>query len=97
VLAGVFVPGGQGFEGKIASWLNRFSGRRDVFMEQDVGKAWGTLKYRDALGKETTTTLNKPVFRIGRLPENDLRIDDPYVSRLHIELRFDGRHANHTR
>jgi HD-GYP domain-containing protein (c-di-GMP phosphodiesterase class II) len=93
VLAGVFVPGGQGFEGKIASWLNRFSGRRDVFMEQDVGKAWGTLKYRDALGKETTTTLNKPVFRIGRLPENDLRIDDPYVSRLHIELRFDGRHA----
>ncbi|QUV82051.1 HD domain-containing protein [Chloracidobacterium sp. D] len=62
-------------------------------MEQHVGKAWGTLKYRDAAGKEATAMLNKPVFRIGRLADNDLQIDDPYVSRLHVELRFDGVHA----
>jgi FOG: FHA domain len=62
-------------------------------MEQHVGKAWGTLKYRDAAGRDATAMLNKPVFRIGRLADNDLQIDDPYVSRLHVELRFDGVHA----
>ncbi len=62
-------------------------------MEQYVGKAWGTLKYRDAAGKEATALLNKPVFRIGRLADNDVQIDDPYVSRLHVELRFDGVQA----
>ncbi len=55
--------------------------------------AWGTLRYRDLGGKEVVLTLNKPVFRIGRLSDNDLQIDDPYVSRLHAELRFDGTYA----
>lgn len=55
--------------------------------------AWGTLKYRDATGKEVVLALSKPVFRIGRLADNDLQVDDPYVSRLHVELRFDGLHA----
>lgn len=55
--------------------------------------AWGTLKYRDAAGKEVVLALNKPVFRIGRLADNDLQVDDPYVSRLHVELRFDGAYA----
>lgn len=61
--------------------------------QQAANTAWGTLKYRDANGKEVVLALNKPVFRIGRLADNDLQVDDPYVSRLHVELRFDGAYA----
>ncbi|MFQ3582124.1 MAG: HD domain-containing phosphohydrolase [Chloracidobacterium sp.] len=61
--------------------------------QQTTNAAWGTLKYRDAAGKEVVLALNKPLFRIGRLADNDLQLDDPYVSRLHVELRFDGTQA----
>lgn len=57
---------------------------------QDANAAWGTLKYRDAAGKEQVLALSKSPFTIGRLGENDLQLDDPYISRFHVELHYDG-------
>jgi HD-GYP domain-containing protein (c-di-GMP phosphodiesterase class II)/pSer/pThr/pTyr-binding forkhead associated (FHA) protein len=34
--------------------------------------------------------LDGPVFRVGRLDENDLTLDNPYISRVHAEIAFDG-------
>jgi HD-GYP domain-containing protein (c-di-GMP phosphodiesterase class II) len=57
---------------------------------QDATTAWGTLQYRDAAGKEQIVALGKSPFTIGRLGDNDLQLDDPYISRFHVELHFDG-------
>ncbi|OYT70997.1 MAG: hypothetical protein CFK52_09290 [Chloracidobacterium sp. CP2_5A] len=64
-----------------------------VMDQQAANTTWGTLKYQDASGKEVILTLSKPRFSIGRLANNDLQLDDPYVSRLHAELSFDGEQA----
>lgn len=53
--------------------------------------AWGTLRYRDVTGKERVVVLNKAPFTIGRLGDNHLQLDDPYISRHHVELVFDGK------
>ena len=33
-------------------------------------------------------SFSKPIIRIGRLPENDLVINHPSVSREHVEIRY---------
>lgn len=35
-------------------------------------------------------TVNRHVFRIGRVEDNDLILENPYISRYHAEIRFDG-------
>jgi HD-GYP domain-containing protein (c-di-GMP phosphodiesterase class II) len=45
-----------------------------------------TLTYKDTKGDERVFLLNGGVFRIGRLEDNDLFIDNPYVSRYHAEI-----------
>jgi serine phosphatase RsbU (regulator of sigma subunit)/pSer/pThr/pTyr-binding forkhead associated (FHA) protein len=48
------------------------------------------LKFRDARGDERIVPLLKDGFKIGRLGENDLKINDPFVSRVHAEISRDG-------
>lgn len=49
-----------------------------------------TLTCKTAEGDERTVTLNRRVFRIGRVDDNDLVLENPYISRYHAEIRFDG-------
>ena len=35
--------------------------------------------------------LNKPVMRIGRWPDNDIVVEDRWVSRYHAEVRREGQ------
>jgi pSer/pThr/pTyr-binding forkhead associated (FHA) protein len=58
--------------------------------DHDLPSAWGILKYRDGAGVERIVHLTKSPFTIGRLNDNDLPLDDPYVSRFHVELIYDG-------
>jgi HD-GYP domain-containing protein (c-di-GMP phosphodiesterase class II) len=58
--------------------------------DYDLPSAWGILKYRDGAGVERIVHLTKSPFTIGRLNDNDLPLDDPYVSRFHVELIYDG-------
>ncbi|MEW6735320.1 MAG: HD domain-containing phosphohydrolase [Acidobacteriota bacterium] len=53
-------------------------------------KRWATLRFVDASGANKSVSLYKSVFTIGRLGDNDLQLDDPYVSRHHAEISFDG-------
>jgi HD-GYP domain-containing protein (c-di-GMP phosphodiesterase class II) len=48
------------------------------------------LKFVDVGGAARSVSLYKSVFTIGRLGDNDLQLDDPYVSRHHAEIAFDG-------
>jgi phosphoserine phosphatase RsbU/P len=48
------------------------------------------LKIREATGEETIVGLNKDEFKIGRHSENDLKIRDPFVSRVHAQIFRDG-------
>jgi phosphoserine phosphatase RsbU/P len=48
------------------------------------------LKLREASGSESIIPLNKDDFKIGRHGENDLKIRDPFVSRVHAEIIRDG-------
>jgi serine phosphatase RsbU (regulator of sigma subunit)/pSer/pThr/pTyr-binding forkhead associated (FHA) protein len=48
------------------------------------------LKLRDARGDERIIPLQKSEFKIGRLGENDLKINDPFVSRVHAQIMRDG-------
>src|SRR5262245_51952703 len=48
------------------------------------------LKVFDSTGLETSTLIEKPVFTIGRRAENDLQINDAYVSRHHAEILREG-------
>lgn len=43
-------------------------------------------------GEEQTRSLAGETLRIGRHEDNDLVLDNPYVSRYHAELFFDGSH-----
>lgn len=47
-----------------------------------------TLSYRTD-GEEHTRTLDRDSFRIGRDPDSDLSIDNPYVSRNHVRITVD--------
>ena len=44
----------------------------------------------DPTGDERKVDLNGQTFRIGRLEENELSIDNPYISRIHAEISYDG-------
>ncbi len=44
------------------------------------------LKILDATGQETSAQIQKPVYLIGRRAENDLQVNDAYVSRHHAEI-----------
>lgn len=48
------------------------------------------LKLREATGEETVVALNKDDFKIGRHGENDLKIRDPFVSRVHAQIFRNG-------
>jgi serine phosphatase RsbU (regulator of sigma subunit) len=48
------------------------------------------LKLRDSRGDERIIPLEKAEFKIGRLGENDLKINDPFVSRVHANIKRDG-------
>ena len=47
-----------------------------------------TLSYR-ADGEDHTRTIDGESFRIGRDPDSNLSIDNPYVSRNHVTITFD--------
>lgn len=59
-------------------------------MSEQRDKKWATLKFVDPSGVARSISLYKPLFTIGRLSDNDLQLDDPYVSRHHAEIAFDG-------
>ncbi len=58
--------------------------------ESSERSEFGRLKYRDITGMEHVVSLDKATFTIGRLGDNDLQLDDPYISRHHAEITFDG-------
>jgi phage tail-like protein len=43
-----------------------------------------------------TSTLNRPTYKIGRLPDNDLVLPDPFVSQSHAEIRLESGRATLT-
>lgn len=45
-----------------------------------------SLTYRDDSGQEKVCELRSKAFRIGRFAGNDLSLDNPYVSRFHLEI-----------
>ena len=49
-----------------------------------------TLTYKDSEGTERILRLSRRIFKIGRLEDNDLILDNPYLSRYHAEILFDG-------
>lgn len=52
------------------------------------------LLFIDHNGEERTVELEDGAFRIGRLPDNDLFIENPYISREHAEIISDAeKHA----
>ncbi|MBL8151830.1 MAG: FHA domain-containing protein, partial [Blastocatellia bacterium] len=59
-------------------------------MTEKHEKKWATLKFVDSGGLQKSVSLYKSLFTIGRLSDNDLQLDDPYVSRHHAEIIFDG-------
>ncbi len=48
------------------------------------------LKLRESSGEENIVALNKDDFKIGRHGENDLKIRDPFVSRVHAQILREG-------
>lgn len=59
-------------------------------MSEKQDRRWAALKFVDASGAARNISLYKSLFTIGRLGDNDLQLDDPYVSRHHAEIAFDG-------
>jgi HD-GYP domain-containing protein (c-di-GMP phosphodiesterase class II) len=49
-----------------------------------------SLNYTGPGGAEQSCAIGQHIFRIGRLEENDLSLDNPYVSRSHIEIITNG-------
>ena len=41
-------------------------------------------------GEQRASKLNGGVFRIGRFEDNDLSVNNPYISRFHAEVVFIG-------
>lgn len=54
-----------------------------------MGKS-ASLTYKDIEGNQRAHKLRGQPLRIGRLEDNDLAIDNPYISRFHAEINFDG-------
>lgn len=54
-----------------------------------MGKSF-KLTYKDSNGRHCSHDLGGEAFKIGRLGENDLSFDNPYISRFHVEISFDG-------
>ncbi|MBX6371377.1 MAG: DUF3662 domain-containing protein [Acidothermus sp.] len=50
---------------------------------------YGRLVIREGAGAAREVQLRKPVIRLGRGPQADIRLADPAVSRNHAELRLD--------
>jgi putative nucleotidyltransferase with HDIG domain len=48
------------------------------------------LVFKDVNGPEQVHSLTDGPFRIGRLEDNDLPLDNPYISRHHVEIIFNG-------
>ncbi|HYP28191.1 MAG TPA: HD domain-containing phosphohydrolase [Blastocatellia bacterium] len=49
------------------------------------------LTYTDSYGESRTLNLSGGPVKIGRLGDNDLSFDNPYISRHHAEVIFDGQ------
>lgn len=49
-----------------------------------------SLSYRDLSGVDRSLKLDAQTYRIGRLEDNDLSFDNPYISRFHAEIIYDG-------
>lgn len=49
-----------------------------------------SLTYTDQHGEERSRKIDREVFRIGRLKDNDLAFDNPYISRYHVEITSYG-------
>ncbi len=49
-----------------------------------------SLTYKDSNDEECVYKLRERSLTIGRLDENGLAIDNPYISRFHAEVSFDG-------
>ncbi len=49
-----------------------------------------SLTYKDTNGNQRAHKLQGQAVRIGRLEDNDLAVDNPYISRFHAEINFDG-------
>ncbi|MBX7221940.1 MAG: HD domain-containing protein [Blastocatellia bacterium] len=58
--------------------------------ESTDNEVLASLKYRDVTGKERIIPIAKMPFSIGRLGDNSLQLDDPYISRHHVEITYDG-------
>ena len=54
-----------------------------------MGKT-ASLTYKDNNGNQRAHKLRAQAVRIGRLEDNDLAVDNPYISRFHAEINFDG-------
>lgn len=48
------------------------------------------LAYISSNGEERTLKLDRPLIRIGRLDDNDLVLENPYISRYHAEVHCNG-------
>ncbi|HYL99162.1 MAG TPA: HD domain-containing phosphohydrolase, partial [Blastocatellia bacterium] len=57
-----------------------------------VASGTGYLTRGERVGEETTVRLDRIVFKIGRLDESDLILDNPYISRCHAEIIRDQDH-----
>jgi HD-GYP domain-containing protein (c-di-GMP phosphodiesterase class II) len=58
-------------------------------MNDNKNKRWANLSLVDN-GTLKNIGLYKSRFTIGRMADNDLQLEDPYVSRYHAEIIFDG-------
>ncbi|MCS6885446.1 MAG: HD domain-containing phosphohydrolase [Acidobacteriota bacterium] len=55
-----------------------------------MSEVWAKLSYKKD-GSQTSVSLNKTPFTIGRLSENNLVFEDPYVSRYHAEIIYEEK------
>ncbi|HVG21678.1 MAG TPA: HD domain-containing phosphohydrolase [Blastocatellia bacterium] len=49
-----------------------------------------SLSYKNRHGEERSWKIDREVFRIGRLDDNDIAFENPYISRYHVEIVSDG-------
>src|SRR5215208_834081 len=49
-----------------------------------------SLTYKNQHGEERVWPIEEGIFRIGRLDDNDLAFENPYISRYHVEITNDG-------
>ena len=62
----------------------------DTLKDQAARPRLGLIHYTDEGGARQLVNLNKDVFRIGRMQDNDLAINHDFISRYHAEVVFDG-------